>query len=287
MEQELIELYEKTIEENVAYLRNLEDELFGSTEFGETMHKSLIQSTKNLTDKWRSQEKYIRTAYAMRAIPDYPDEVKKLSIFLDANINLMDDILDENLSREEMALYLVELLRVLSIKDGYPMTQALKQKISDYFNKIIFVAISEGALFPQFSKQEKSKLLAMILRSYFSRSIDMDLFLELPLHESGCDKENMNALIKAGRVFRVMNLAKKDFMDIEHDKEKNIINPVSVAMKKGISPQELIDYLYENTQSRIIPTKFKRNKEIMRNLQGMALEEKQLFEMYAKKRVGQ
>jgi predicted nucleic acid-binding protein len=179
----LARFYEETVQENIEYLKKLEKELYGNVVLHKMVHKALLQSARNLTKKWIAGEKYLRTKYARDAIPEYPKEAFKLSLLLDANINLMDDLLDETLSREERALYIVELLRVLALRDSYPIEDEVKTKISNYFNKIIFVAVSEQIFLEKMKDKEDEDFYEVAYEYFAGRSLDMDLFLEIPLLE--------------------------------------------------------------------------------------------------------
>ena len=70
-------------------------------------------SSENVTKKWLSGKKYIRTDFVKKAFSKfYPYKQIDISILIDAMINILDDILDEELNLKEKALYVIEFLRI-------------------------------------------------------------------------------------------------------------------------------------------------------------------------------
>ncbi|MEW6328743.1 MAG: hypothetical protein AB1468_01365, partial [Candidatus Micrarchaeota archaeon] len=245
MSEELYTLYEKSIENNLKYLMKLEKELTHETNMNSAFSHLLSLSSKNLANKWRSGAKYLRTRYAKQAIPNYPDDVLMLLISVDASVNLLEDILDETLSKEQKGLYLVELIRVLSMQNSFNLSKKLQKIISDYFNKIIFIAGSENFLYPQIlNEKDESKLFELCTASYSCRSLDMDIFVELPLTKNKHTKQEINSALIAARSFRVINLAKKDIADLPHDLQFNTTTPIMVMKQRNLPVKNFIDALY-------------------------------------------
>lgn len=279
MTEELCRLYEKTVENNISYLKKLEKELLQESNLPETFHRKLTFSSKQIADRWRSEEKYLRTKYAKFAIPDYPEDMILPSISIDATVNLIDDILDENLSKDQKALYIVELIRVLNLKHSFPLSYELKKLVSDYFNKIIFVAIAESTFYPQMLKEKnKERFFDLTFKSYLSRSLDMDIFIELPLMRMNVSIPEIKEVMDAGKAFRIMNLAKKDFLDLEHDLEHEITTPITIFKEKKIPVDEFVPYLYTHSTRRVsIPTS-RFLQKVIKNFIAMAKKEKKTLE---------
>jgi len=273
MVEALAKLYEDTVKENIDYLRKLERELYGKSELHKMVHGALIQSAQNLTKKWLEGKKYLRTKYARDAILEYPKKVLKLSLLLDANINLMDDILDETLSRKEKAFYLVELLRVLALRDSYPIEDEVKIRISNYFNKIIFVAVSEQIFLEKMRNTEDGDFHEVAYDYFAGRSLDMDLFLEIPLHELGYKKKEIDEVVGVGRRFRTINLMKKDLIDLEHDLESDIPTPITILHQKGKPFKDFVDYVFSRTIGDVPQRSSKNAEPIVHNLFNMTINE--------------
>ncbi|MBD3205348.1 hypothetical protein GF319_03260 [Candidatus Bathyarchaeota archaeon] len=275
MVDQLAKIYEETVLENVQYLKQLENELFGRVNFNEEVHGVLTLSSQNITQKWLSGKKYLRTKYARNAILEYPDEVLKLSILLDSNINLMDDILDEALTQDETALYLVELLRVLALRESYVMDDELRMRISNYFNKLIFVAVSEKLLLEKIGDYDGEDFNRMAYNYFKGRSIDMDLFLEIPLLHMGYDKSEINEILVVGRLLRIVNLIKKDIADLKHDLKSDITTPITVLHEKNKSIKELVDYVFSRSVGKVPQKGSRKADPIMSNLTNLLLKEQE------------
>ncbi|MBD3261501.1 MAG: hypothetical protein GF334_07435 [Candidatus Altiarchaeales archaeon] len=283
MVEKLARLYEDTIRENIEFLTKLEKQLYGKISYNQIVKQSLEESTKNLTQKWISEKKYLRTKYARDAIPNYPQKTLKLSVILDANINLMDDILDEDLSKKEKGLYLVELLRVMALRDSYKINGEAEKRISNYFNKIIFVAISEQIFLEQM-KQTSGEKFYEIASDYFKgRGLDMDIFLELPLHERGYQTKEIEEVLKAGRIFRTINLMKKDLIDLEHDLKTGIETPITLLQRKKQPIHDFIDYVFSNSMSTAKTKSSQKTETIVHNLLHLSLQDQKDIKSLTKK----
>ena len=250
--EKIVESYEKTIDIVVDELRVLLSELgIENKQVLEEIKNILIISTKNITTKWANGKKFVRTYFAKKAIPEYPEEVFNLSISIDAMINILDDLYDEILDKQAKALYVVELLRTISLFSSKKLNDKTQKAVHDYFNKIIIIAATEK-IYTEMMKNEvdvqKNINFSYIL--YNLRSTDMDIFVEIPLIEKFGDKdENIS---KIARIFRALNLIKKDIIDIEHDKENKIETVITLLLNKfGPDLIKSIIKLYENDIEKI------------------------------------
>ncbi|MEX2725599.1 MAG: hypothetical protein Q6367_017065 [Candidatus Freyarchaeota archaeon] len=278
MSEEIYKLYEETIAENIHYLKKLEKELGYGTDLAENLRQVLSTSARNLSDKWRSEAKYLRTKYSKMAIPDYPEEVLKISIFVDAVVNLLDDVLDEELTKEQKAVYLIELIRVLTFHHGINLPKNLKKLISDYFNKIIFVAVSENSLYKKLlGVSDESVIFDLCAKSYLCRSLDMDIFVELPLTKNGYRRNEIKSIVESARLFRVINLVKKDYVDLLHDKKFGITTPLTILGNKNIPIEKFVLFL-DSYCKRMTPTpKSERSRLIIENFSEMVKKEEEFL----------
>jgi len=273
MVKSLVRLYEETVHENINYLKKLERELYGKAELHKRVHETLFKSARNLTKKWLAGEKYLRTKYARDAILEYPKKVLKLSIFMDAYINLMDDLLDESFSREERALAISEVARIVSLRDKYITDNSMKNRISDYFNKIIFVAVSEQIFLKKMKNKEGEDFYKVAYDYFAGRSLDMDLFLEIPLHELKYKKNEIDEIVRVGRIFRTINLMKKDLIDLEHDIEFDIPTPMVMLHQKGKPFKDFVEYVFSHALGDVPPRSSKNAEPIIHNLVNLTIKE--------------
>ena len=284
MNKDLIKIYEKSVEDNINYLIQLEKDVFRETKLSKDFHQILVKSSGNLTEKWQNEKKHLRTEYCISAIPNYPKDIIMPSIHIDAAINLMDDILDENLSKNEMMFCLIECVRVLSIKNKFCLTDKMRTSISKCFNKLIFLSITEFKIIPQISKEKDiSALFDIIRKFYFARTFDIDIFVELPLLKMNIQQDEIDEAVNIGRKFRVINILKKDFFDLSHDKKCNIPSVITILEKKKIPLKKVIDFLYADFFDGIPKSKSPYIQKIIKNFVGLAEKEIDVLEKTIKK----
>jgi hypothetical protein len=286
LKEDLMQLHASTVSDNVDYLLEFEKKLSKDSNINEAFLEYLTLSSKSFTEKWKAEKKHLRTRYAIQAIPDYPKNITLLSVSIDSIINALDDLLDETLTKDEKALYIVEMIRVMSLKSLFNLSKEMAGAISDYFNKILLVAISE-AVYKQVFEKEKDIIERFNCGalSYKSRSIDVDIFFDIPLIELGYSKKDIDIIMNAARSFRVMNLASKDLLDFEHDKKNQNFNLLIMLYNDGVRIQNFIDYLYKSAKEDFPKSKDKRVAEILANLENMLETEKKKFDEALLKRI--
>ena len=207
----------------------------------DTFTSILEQATEKIIQNWLSGKKYIRTLFMHRVMEDhYPQKAIQLSLSIDAIINILDDILDEDLDNQTKTAYIVEFIRTMAIFTSKISDPYRAKMIERYFNKIISIAIGEK-IYKNLIKNETGaeKTKRLLLEVYTCRSLDMDIFVELPLLEIQFKSKDVDKMLILGRHFRILNLIKKDIDDIEHDKRGGIDTGVTLAFEKE-NPKELI-----------------------------------------------
>ncbi len=215
--------YEASLKGDLDEIRTILDSLGMSDPNNmEVCSNILGRSCDNLTSTWISGRKYVRTYYIMEAFPAYSKHAQELSIKLDAMVNLLDDLLDENLSREEKALYIVELLRIISNFSRHNKDKTLSDYIGRYFNELICIASLEDIYCRKIEKEkDKFELIDHMIKIYDCKSNDMNIFADIALQDLGIsDKASYDAVKSSARHFRAINLISKDLNDIEHDLEQ-------------------------------------------------------------------
>lgn len=197
----------------------------------------------------------MRTFFVKKAFPEYPEDIIKISVSLDAIINLLDDILDEKMGKNLKSLYIVELIRIISIYNYQNLEKKYSETVGNYFNKIISIAILED-FYKDFIKKENDskKILDLSIQIYNCRSLDMDIFTEIPLIRlyNKID-DDLLKVIKVSRIFRALNLIKKDIKDAQHDKD-NEVETVITLLYDSDDFNNVVNKLiahYKNTSDKI------------------------------------
>lgn len=187
------------------------------------LFNKILQTSKNeLVEKWRSGKKYLRTLTAIKAFPDYSLDSLYLSISIDAIINILDDLLDENLEKRAKNFYIVEIIRTLANYHYQKSNEALRRCIGNYFNKCIMIALLEKHFYDLLrNKNGDDYLLKYPTYIYDIRSLDIDVFIEIPLLDSNTIQFKED-IIKVARTYRALELIKKDILDVEHDIDNGI-----------------------------------------------------------------
>ena len=219
----LIELYNETFEVN---LRSIEKILTVDININEPslmkiFHDYFMRSKDRLIEKWKTGKKSLRTFAAVKAFPeDYIKSVKSM-LFIDATINILDDLIDENLEDKEKKFYIVELLRVMAEHQMIASDEDERKLLSTYLVKCITIAILEKFYYGLIKDMEPyDDILRFSNIIYDTRSLDMDIFIQTPL--LGKEDVPKDDIIIVGRAYRALELLKKDILDFEHDTEHEI-----------------------------------------------------------------
>lgn len=229
MTETLIERYLSMVELNLSGI----DDTVHENDDQTPLEQMIRRAAGNLTEKWRRGRKTLRTEVAYRALRGYPDLTLNTSLTLDAMINLLDDIYDEALGKEEMALYIVELIRTIA-NMNHLVEDEKRATMERYFNKILVIAFSEMYYRTRIkeSVSYEEKLLSVI-KCYEVKSTDMDVFIELPLRAKGLDDETTSRYTLLGRVHRAVSIIVKDLDDLEHDVEAGEETPVVLLFRES------------------------------------------------------
>lgn len=283
MSQELenvIGLYKGTLLRNLNLVKEILDGHPENQKTFEAFENLLNKSQEHLIEKWRTGKKYLRTVSASRAISNYPKEVAELSLTLDATVNILDDLLDETLSKEAKGLYIVEIIRLMSNFVQLDFKKDMRSTIDSYYHKLISIAILEQVYYTGIKNSITGDVLNIddALRNakevFNVRSTDMDIFLEIPLQHTGMEKRNINEFVRLGRIFRSLNLIKKDLDDYEHDSSMEIDTIYTILSKNRIVLEEAVKWL---VKSYVEDLKTFDTKPDLQNLMDMIYKEKELI----------
>lgn len=261
----LIENYLVTLYDDVEKLKNVLDHLdildsIDIRKFGDVLNIS----AQNLVNKWKNQSKILRTEVMYSIIPDYPDDVLEKSILLDAMINLLDDMYDENLTKEDVGLYVIELIRLLSNINRQKLSDIEREKISEYFIKILGIAIVESKYRDKIKNSNHfSEVIKYSIECYDCKSMDFDIFIELPLLKMDVNPRVQDHIVSLGEVYRAISIILKDIKDIEHDTQNNIETPIVILSRsKNISLQNYVDALIRRYRQKASENPLEKASEI-------------------------
>lgn len=252
--QKIIPIYQESVKENLRDIKSILERLgMLSPELAKTYEQILMMTSQNITGKWEAGRKYARTYFSRKAFAEhYPEEYLKLSLYIDAMVNILDDIYDENMNKETRGLYLVEFLRIFSLYNLSELTKNIQEPLGHYFNQLITLAVAEGVYFKMIEgEKELDKIVKLSADLLLCRAQDIDIFNEIALvNYQNNKKENIKLI---GRIFRAINILKKDVNDIDYDKSNNMVSVVThISDRQDINFSEylkkLANYLLEKAE---------------------------------------
>ncbi len=229
-------------------------------------------SSEYTIDQWRSSRKTCRTKYVIEAMGnDYPREILKLSLAIDSAVNHMDDLLDENLDKGEKAYHVLELSKDIGFIRRQKISEEQAKAIANYLkDKIPVIGAGEGYYTSLIKNSTGEREVLKLGKKYYDiRSIDMDVFVELPLLEIGIKGEEYNNIVNSGRIFRAIDLIGKDSKDMERDMENEVDTLLTIAKQKGLEPRVYARKLADEYMNDFRKIKKEKN-EIMNNFYEMS-----------------
>lgn len=221
---DIISLYNDSVYNNLKIIDKIINSDIGLNDpYLMELFNKILQTSKNeLIEKWRTGKKYLRTLTAIKAFPNYSSDSLNLSISIDAIINILDDLLDENLEKQAKIFYIVEIIRTLANYHYQKSNEALRHCIGNYFNKCIMIALLEKHFYDLLrNTKENDYIIKYPTYIYDIRSLDIDVFIEIPLLASNTIQFKDDVL-KVARTYRALELIKKDILDVEHDIDNGI-----------------------------------------------------------------
>jgi len=233
-QKDLISIYKEATE---IVIKNSEKYFINSPVYP-VLKKILKNSSEFMINKWRKKKKYLRTWYVIQVFGDsYPKKILKKSLFFDALTNILDDLFDEALNFEERKMYILEMGKILSFLfrwDNFGENDAA----SAYFQKLIFMGIGDTVLREHLKRNNDIDLAKKI---YELRSMDIDIFIDLVLQLKKLSKKK--ELKNYCRIFRALNLIKKDILDIHHDEKIGQDTPVIIFRNQPEKIKKLVSDL--------------------------------------------
>lgn len=219
--KEIVSIYKKSVDKNLKDISSILEKLdIKNPEVILSCKKILNLSADNVINKWLSGRKYSRTVFVKQAFGKfYPKKYLEISMSIDAMINILDDLIDEKVDDKEKTLFILEFLRVYSLYNSENPKGKIQIALGHDFNKLISIAISEGIYQKMIAKEKNiEKIIEYSVQIFGCRGTDINIFNEIAL----TDVKNNNAAKKIkeiGRIFRAVNIFKKDIKDINYDKK--------------------------------------------------------------------
>jgi len=196
-------------------------------------------SSDYITNLWKTGKKVCRTQYVIDSMKDtYPYRILNISLAIDAAVNNLDELLDENLTKEKKAIHIIELSKNIGYIQDQHLTKKQRKAILTYFkDKIPIIAGGEKYYTSKIENaKDENEILHLGKKFYDTRIIDMDIFIELPLIENKIYEE-YNKILKSSRGFRAVNLIKKDLKDMEKDENNEINTLFTIVKQKNLDPK--------------------------------------------------
>ncbi len=276
MKKENFEIYKKGINGNIdsiiEIIKNLEMTINPPIDlFKQLLNKSSDQIIFN----WSSGRKYSRTSFVQKSFENhFPNHLLPLFLSIDATVNILDDLLDEDMDKEKRGNYIVEILRNLPTYTDKNIPTEIRKSINEYFNKLIVLAVSED--FYKLNIQNEDNLDEIIKKSVSllkCRAMDIDIFTDIAL--ANYKSNNQIDIKNLNRLFRSLNIFKKDLLDIPYDKEKGMETIAILVLNRNKNyfqeyAMRIIDLI--NKEKRIIIDN-NLDDQIIKNINDMMKEE--------------
>ncbi len=226
----ILESYRKSLNFNLNFIKGvLSSDNLAIYDFLEQIESLLSDSLENIAKKWEDNKKHARTELVMKGFSDdYPIKNLNISIMMDAMINILDDIYDENLEKNEKGLYIIEFLRVFATLNFEGLSGFMQDSIYKYFNRLITIPIAEKSIYKELiSEDEYSKIITHSINLLNIRSVDVDFFVDAALDLSGFNDKENKLITNTFRKFRAINIFQKDINDVNHDIQSGQNTPVT------------------------------------------------------------
>ena len=219
---ELIKIYQSTLDETISAHKDITADDTGC------LLDNMKASSESLTNRWKNNKKTLRTATVYELIPEIPRKTLKLSLFMDALVNILDDLNDEPPAQGASNHIVAEFLRVTSSLHGLVSVKQ-NRLISRYLLKILRLANQERKMLQQMRTTTRiDELEDIAYECYKCRSIDMDIFYEIPL-----DLTDITPILEAGRILRSVDILLKDMSDKSYDLDHGIESPLTILSQRN------------------------------------------------------
>jgi len=240
--KEVVLIYKKSVDTNLKDISSMLKKLnMKDPAIFSACKKILNLSADNVINKWLSGRKYSRTVFVKQAFGKfYPKKYIEISMSIDAMINILDDLIDEEIDDNEKTLFILEFLRVYSLYNSKNIKAKIQTAIGHDFNKLISLAVAEKVYQKMIAKEKDiKKIIEYSIQIFGCRGTDINIFNEIALTDA--KNNNVEKKIKEiGRIFRAINIFKKDVKDIDYDKKMGMKTIITLMCSR--KDHNFLDY---------------------------------------------
>lgn len=227
-----IKIYHQSIKKNILGVKSILKKLRMKKLPLSLYENVLTQTSDQIISNWATGRKYSRTLFAQNAFGKwYPIKYTQLSLCIDTMVNILDDFLDEVLDKKTRVNYIIEFLRIFSTYES-ECPLKIHRSLKEYFEKLITLAVAEGFYQKQIAQEKDlNKIVKDSADLLICRGQDIDVFIEIALLNFK-NRKAIPVIKKIGRIFRALNILKKDIKDIEHDQKNKIDTVVTLIFSR-------------------------------------------------------
>lgn len=189
---------------------------------------------------WEEGDKSLRTLPVLDAyreeIEGVSKETKELLVGLDANINVLDDIIDTRTleKHEKVELTANTAFSALLAYRNVPEEHAeeFSQMALQYLTELFQIPLVERETIETIeSTEDRKEVIEAAKRAYSYRARDIDVFAKAPALLNNLSTTDEERISEDLRTFRAKQLVVKDVHDVERDLEDRDITPVIKIME--------------------------------------------------------
>jgi hypothetical protein len=224
--------YESTHAETLAHFKRVVPRNYET--FADVYEQIIKRSSGHIATKWEKGKKHLRTLPLERVFGEFSTDMLEDMVIINALVNILDDIYDEELSKEEQQLFLFEFGRLLGLIFVSNQDSVFYNSLGDFMHKLMTIAIQEPALLQKYGDSlasENEKAAALGLEVLKARAVDLDIFVEMALEFD--DSDDANKILHISRVYRAVSIMHKDILDIEYDRSTGQKSIITLALNRG------------------------------------------------------
>ncbi|WP_436907471.1 hypothetical protein [Halosimplex marinum] len=187
-------------------------------------------------DDWETGRKSLRTApvctaYAHELDRPIEESLKKLLAGLDANVNVLDDVIDtRDLSPQlRIGLTVNAAFSAVLLAEHCPSDarDEIRDLLRDYFTALFQIPLVEQRLFASMAAAtDEAQRHEAATQIYAYRSRDIDAFTDIAAVVTELNTETKQRLRRDLRTYRARRLLFKDIRDVERDLRDDDTTPV-------------------------------------------------------------
>lgn len=228
--EEIQAIYTEVADEIFADEESLRNEMPIDTTAGIAEHLTEV------VDHWSDDHKSLRTtpttnAYACE-LHDPPDaSIQRVLVGLDAEVNVLDDIIDTKDLPTERRVALTANAAFASMLIAESAPQAHRETVAtvlrEYFTALFQIPLVEERLFEKMRDATTPTARREATREIYEyRARDIDAFARIPALVAGLDEQPKQRLLSDLRTYRAHRLLFKDIHDIPRDLEDDDTTPI-------------------------------------------------------------